>query len=103
MKEEDFIKDIFSKTDLNYPLDDLEQVVLKKIENKNVYRKKKRVYDVIGRIGFSCFIILCLLFIIQVGNKENTILLLLGSPFIMLLFMFHLEVFFFQKTTKKYE
>lgn len=100
MKEEDIIKELFSKTELNYPIEGIEETILKKIEIKSAYQKKIQVYNLIGKIGFLFFIILCILFIMIIGEADPAYLFL-GSPFILILLMFPLEILFNKKTIKQ--
>lgn len=100
MSEEDIIKDLFSKTDLNYPIEGIEEAVLKKIELKLAYAKRKRAYDRIGKIGLAFFMILSVLFTLNIGEAD-ALYIFIGSPFILLLLLFPLEILFTQKQANK--
>lgn len=100
MSEEDILRELFSKTELNYPVEGIEEAVLKKIAVKNKYQRKKKVYDWIGKVACVAFLILCLVFTLNVGEAD-IFYLFLGSPFILILLMFPLEFFFHHKRKNK--
>lgn len=98
MKEEDIIQALFDKAELNYPVADMEEAVLKKLAVKNDYKKKQQVFNWIGKIGLLMSIFLC--FLLTLVIKEADLgYLFLGIPFILLLLMFPLETLFNRKTT----
>ncbi len=100
MNEEDFIEQLFKDADINYPVEGIENTVLKRIEINNTYKKKKQLYFTIGKIGFAILICLSLLFTLVV-KETDLFYLFLGSPFILLLLMFPFQILFNQKAIKK--
>ncbi len=96
MNEEEIIKTLFRKSDLSYSTDGMEEMVLRKLELKSLYRKKQQRYAFIGKVGFSFIVILSILFTISV-RAADSFDLIVAPTIIMFLLMFPLEFILDQK------
>lgn len=99
MKEDDMLKEIFERAELNYSVDGIEEVVLRNIELKRSYVNRKRPYELMGQIGMILLFLLCLLFL-WVVESDDVLYLFFGAPFILLALMFPLEKLFIEKFAK---
>lgn len=99
MNDADMFKELFESVELNYSVDGIEEVVLKNIELKRSYKKRKRPYELIGQIGMMLLFLLSLLFL-WVVESDDVLYLIFGAPFILLVLIFPLEKIFVQKFAK---
>lgn len=106
MNEDDIIKDLFHKADLEYQFESMEEQILQTIRQQKKYHRQKIRYKIAGTIGFVCFMVLCSLFLLLTGeptfqNIEHTFYILIGIPFILLLLLIQLEVFLPKNSTSQ--
>lgn len=98
MDEEDILKELFDKTEINYFTEGIEEAVLKDLEIKNTYRKQQQHYELIGKSGLILISILSIFFILGTEEADMSYLLF-GSPFILFFFLFPLDSLLQQKIT----
>ena len=96
MKEEDFIKDLFQKAEIELPTANLEKEIMGSIAQQEAYKKQKRWYAFIGKCSLGAFILLFGLFVLASGSTDwedivNVIYVILGIPCLFLVLLLQLE------------
>ena len=97
MKEEDVIKGLFDKADMDYPEVDLEDANMHKIKKRAYYQKQKQRYLLLGRLSLGVFVLLCLLYLFAVSAQNLQGLtgggyVWIGVPVLLLIGLIQLEL-----------